>query len=99
MAAGSHKNRKPIQVEAYSGYKAGETPRKVLMLGKSYDVNMIIYRKRVIDLKSYEEEEHFRIDLKGFGVVNIIYNTRADKWELDTSVIPEKSFTQIFDGA
>ncbi len=99
MTDSSGKNRKPIQVEAYSGYKAGKTPRSVLLLGRRYPVNMIVYRKRVIDLDSYQEEEHFKIDLVEFGPVNVIYNPRADKWELVTSTIPEKTFAQIFDGA
>ncbi len=99
MADRSERNRTPIQVEAYSGYKAGETPRSILLLGRRYPVNMIVYRKRVIDLDSYQEEEHFKIDLKEFGPVNVIYNPRADKWVLDTSAIPEKTFAQIFDGA
>ena len=97
MGADGRKGRVPIKVEAYAGYKAGETPRKVFLLGRSYDVNLIVFRKRVADLKTYEEEEHFRIELKNYGTVNIIYRPHSDIWELDTTLKQETTFTRMLD--
>jgi hypothetical protein len=97
MSAGSKTGREPIKVEAYAGYKAGETPRKVFLIGRSYDVNLVVFRKRVVDLKSYEEEDHFRIELKNYGTVNIVYKPHSGIWELDTSLKPEQTFASMFD--
>ena len=97
MNAVSKKGREPIKVEAYAGYKVGETPRKVFLIGRSYDVNLVVYRKRIIDLASYEEEEHFRVELENYGVVNVVYNPRAGTWELDTTIKPEKTFASMVD--
>jgi hypothetical protein len=91
------KERIPVEVEAYAGYKAGETPRKIFLMGRSYDVNLIVFRKRVVDLKSYEEEDHFRIELKNYGTVHVVYKSQAGIWELDTSVKPETTFAQMFE--
>ncbi len=88
-------NNKKIQVEAYAGYRAGETPRSVVINGRKYDVNMIIYRKRVVQLDNYDEEEHFKLDLKGFGETDIIYKPRIDVWEIKKPVVPEKPFSEM----
>ncbi|MFA6450358.1 MAG: hypothetical protein WCX65_12865 [bacterium] len=97
MGAGTTSGREPIKVEAYSGYKAGETPRRIFLVGRSYDVNLIVFRKRVVDLKSYEEEDHFRIELKNYGTVNVVYKPHSDLWELDTTLKPETTFASSFE--
>jgi hypothetical protein len=87
--------REQVQVEAYSGYKAGETPRRIFLMGKSYDVNLIVYRKRVMDLKTYEIEEYFRIEVKDYGTVNVIYKPRTGIWEIDMDIKPDRTFAEM----
>lgn len=94
MAADT-KERTQIKVEAYAGYRAGETPRRVILNGRALEVEMIVYRHRVVHLDNYEEEEHFRIVLKGYGVVDIVYKPRIDRWELKKDFAPEQKFSEM----
>ncbi|HOX28775.1 MAG TPA: hypothetical protein PLQ76_06440 [bacterium] len=91
----SSKDSKQIKVEAYAGYKAGETPRKVILNGKAFDVEMIVFRSRHVHLDTFEEEEHFKLNLKGFGEVNVVYKPRADVWEISEPIVPKKKFSEM----
>jgi hypothetical protein len=87
--------REPVKVETYAGYRAGETPRHVYINGKSYDISTIIYRKRVVHLDNYDEEEHFRVEIRNYGGAVIIYHPRYGIWQMETGVVPEKKFSEM----
>ncbi len=86
--------REHVKVEAYSGYKAGETPRRIFLSGKSYDVNLIVFRKKIMDLNTYEVEDHFRIEVKDYGTVNVIYKPRTGIWDIDKGITPGRPFSE-----
>jgi hypothetical protein len=90
----SDTEREKVQVEAYAGYKAGETPRRVIMNGRNYEVGMLVYRKKITRLDTYEVEDHFLVDLKEYGPVQLVYKPRVGEWEME-KIEPEKRFADM----
>jgi len=87
-------DREKVQVEAYAGYKAGETPRRVIMNGRNYEVGMLVYRRKITHLDNYEVEDHFLVDLKEYGPVQLVYKPRVGEWEMKKTE-PEKRFADM----
>jgi hypothetical protein len=54
-----------IKVLFYSGYKGRETPRVVVIAGREYPVDEIIWRKRGQDKDTREPYELFRCRVAG----------------------------------
>jgi hypothetical protein len=54
-----------IDIIFYSGYKGRETPRAVVMAGREYPVEKIIWRKRGQDKDTREPHELFRCRVAG----------------------------------
>ena len=71
-----------IQVETYDGYKSPETPRSVFMMGKKYEVQKVLKSWRTQREENRQTEEHFRVELKGYGECEIIYNPEFQTWRM-----------------
>jgi len=54
-----------IKVLFYSGYKARETPRAVVIAGREYPVDKVIWRKKAQDKDTRESYELFRCRIAG----------------------------------
>jgi hypothetical protein len=54
-----------IKVLFYSGYKDRETPRAVVVAGREYPVDRVIWRKRAQDKDSREPYEIYRCRVAG----------------------------------
>lgn len=78
MAGGS----KEVRVEAYSGGRANETPRAVLINGKRYVVEALAGTWRESPLETGDIEEHFDVTLAGYGECEIVYKHQWNRWEL-----------------
>jgi len=74
---------KKIDVSTYDGYKGGEKPRKVIMSGREYRITDILKTSRVRRADEQGDEEHFRVNLKGYGEAEIVYHHSWDGWTLE----------------
>ncbi len=90
-------NTEDVEVEAYAGYVAGETPRKVIINGRKFPVEYIVFKDRKCDVKTKDISEHFRLKLTDFGECDIVYDTKWDRWKLKKK--PEKTFIEIWNEA
>lgn len=84
------------KAEAYSGYVAGDTPRKVIMGGTEYPVEYIVYRNKTLNLETNSYEEIFKLKLKNYGVCDIFYKHGMEKWKLDEMEEPGTPFSEEF---
>lgn len=84
-----------ISVKTYDGYKSSETPRKVLLSGKEYPVSDVLDSSRVRRADGEGDEEHFRVNLKGYGEAKIVYHHSWDGWTLENKPA-KKTLSQIF---
>lgn len=71
---------KNVRVETHNGYKSPGTPRAVYLQGKKYEVGKELDARRAASASDGEIEERFRVNLKGFGEVEIAYNYAYDEW-------------------
>ena len=92
--------RDEIQVEAYSGYKQGETPRKVFLNGREFPVEYIVFRNRELDVDTNQFTEHFRLKLKDYGECDIVYKEQIESWEMKEPPQQARPFSeQILDSS
>jgi len=83
-----------VRVECYSGYVAGETPRKVFMHGREFPVEYIVYKKKVFDVDTDEYYDHYRLKLVGYGECDLVCRSGIDCWELKDIPKPGKPFSE-----
>lgn len=58
--------KKPsFELRFYSGYKAGETPRAVVIGNKEFKIEEILWRKKVYDQKTGKTSEVFKCKMEG----------------------------------
>lgn len=81
---------------AYAGFKAGETPKKLVLGGKTYPVEYIVYRSKVLNLETEKFEEKHKLNLKGYGVCDVFYKFGLDKWKIDEMEEPGAPFSEGF---
>ena len=71
-----------ISVEAYSGGRAPEKPRVLLMNGRKYNIDDIVRTWRACRAADGDLQEHFLVRLPDFGECEIIYNYQWDIWTM-----------------
>lgn len=84
------------KAQPYSGYVSGDTPRKVMMNGREYPVEYIVYRNKTLNLETNDYEEIFKLKLKSYGVCDIFYKHGMEKWKRDELEEPGKPFSEEF---
>jgi hypothetical protein len=67
---------KKVRVSFHSGYKGEETPRSVVLKDKEFPIDRILARKRILDHKTGEVREEYKIELNGRAAILKIHESR-----------------------
>jgi hypothetical protein len=65
-----------VTVEAYSGYRASERPRRFALEDRSYEV------VEIVDRWYSPEAEYFKVKAEDHNFYILRYDSREDEWEL-----------------
>ena len=72
-----------FELRFYSGYKGKETPQSVIIGSREFNIDEIIWRKRVLDRKSGKRYEAFKCKMQGDTVKIKVFE--SGEWEISFS--------------
>ncbi len=67
----------------HSGYKGKETPQSVIIGSRKFNIDEILWRKRVLDRKSGKRHEVFKCKMEGDTVKIKVFE--SGEWEISFS--------------
>ncbi len=67
---------KKVRVNFYSGFKGEESPRSVVLKDKEFPIDRILARKRILDHKTGEVREEYKIEVNGRTAILKVHRSR-----------------------
>ena len=72
-----------FELRFHSGYKGRETPRSVIIGSRKFNIDEILWRKRVLDRKSGKRHEVYKCKMEGDTVKIKVFE--SGEWEISFS--------------